>query len=97
MDIVNRLPYDLSEHILREYAHLHLNPRIRAVDTTAWMWSCSKDRLRICTERGSIQLGHCEDYDSWAKTYMRMACPTCDYARKTCSTCEARYRDAVRE
>ena len=96
MDIVNRLPLDLSERILREYARLYIHPRIHGVDTTAWMWRSSPSRLRIATERGSIQVGHCDDYDGWAKTYIKMRCATCDYARTTCHQCKLKYREKIR-
>ena len=90
MDIVLNAPLDLGELIMKHYFSAYVVPKVLEVDKTRWMWKCSLDRKRICTERGAIQLGHCEDYDGWARVYLEeedAGCTICGYDRYLCEDC----------
>ena len=52
------------------YFYNNVLPVIKIFDTQYWMWRSSNTRKHICTERGSIQLGH-TDYDEHLEVYIR--------------------------
>ena len=73
------------------YYKLYVLSQVTKIDTNQWMWKCSQRRRDICTERGSIQIGH-TDNDAWSVVYLpyRFPCDVCN-EDMMCDNCVRQY------
>lgn len=87
------LPYDIVSYIMYLYYKLYVLSQVANIDTNQWMWKCSKRRRDICTERGSIQIGHTYN-DAWSVVYLpyRLQCDVCN-EHMLCENCVIQYSD----
>jgi len=82
---------DIISYIMYLYYKLHVISQVPNIDTNQWMWKCSKRRKDICTERGSIQIGHTFN-DAWSVVYLpnRFQCEVCN-ENVLCESCVYKY------
>lgn len=96
MDIINKLPLDIGNFIMKYYYSIFVLPTIKTdFYKKKWLWKCSSDRRVLSTERGAIQLGYCDNYDGWAKVYLSLSnssCIECEYDQRACLNCVMLYR-----